>query len=398
MANSKKTFLVSKILFVYLILFPFGQLMRFSFNLLGGYFVLHAIDILAFVSLLIYISDLVETKKLNSLLVVFILSNIFSLAVSTYFFGLRTVFVGVMYFVRLISHMSIYYSAFLLIKKNKNVELIPKYLITLSTFIAIFGWIQYFAWPDITGFKIWGWDDHLYRIVGSFLDPTFTSLFLVLGSILVLREYLKNKNFKFFILFIFLIVGVAFCYSRAGYISLLVSHGFLLFRAKKLKTLLAFCLMFLAIIFALPRPGGEGVRLERTKSISLRIENYIETAVIVKTNPLFGVGYNNLCIAKKTQFPNLIFGEHSCSGADSSILFLFSTIGGVGLIFFVLFIWNLVQKIPKGGAKDVVTSLVLAVVVHSQFANSLFYPWVVGWFGLVFAWGLSLSPKMNSKA
>jgi len=40
----------------------------------------------------------------------------------------------------------------------------------------IFGLIQYFLWPDFTYFNVNNWDPHLFRLVSTYFDPTFTAL------------------------------------------------------------------------------------------------------------------------------------------------------------------------------------------------------------------------------
>ena len=79
---------------------------------------------------------------------------------------------------------------------------------------------------------------------------------------------------------IFLIVSIAFTYSRSSYLSLAV--GLFVYVALKKLSLRYFMIVaitFLLLIFMLPRPGGYGVRLERVHSIILKAEN-IKTVIV----------------------------------------------------------------------------------------------------------------------
>ena len=98
---------------------------------------------------------------------------------------------------------------------------------------------------------IWGWDDHLYRLIGTFLDPGFTAIILVFGFLTSLAYYLKPaapkggfKNKYFLLISIFLFVSILFTYSRAGYIALIVGMG-IYYRKQLWLIVLSF--VFLAI-------------------------------------------------------------------------------------------------------------------------------------------------------
>ena len=107
---------------------------------------------------------------------------------------------------------------------------------------------------------------------------------------------------------------------------------------KRIKWFVVLIIALGIMIFLLPRPSSEGVKLERAFSILLRLKNYKETIVIWQNSPLFGVGYNNLCFARNKFIGEANYLSHSCSGSDSSILALIATTGILGFIFFIEFI------------------------------------------------------------
>jgi hypothetical protein len=141
----------------------------------------------------------------------------------------------------------------------------------------------------------------------------------------------------------------------------------------------------------LPKKAGESVKLTRTASIKYRFKNYEQSTFLLRNNPLFGIGYNNICLIKKQLFGDTSYKSHSCSGADSSFLFLGSTTGILGIVTFIYLLIHSIKAVAiKHWGIIYITSLG-AVVVSSFFINSFFYPWVLGWLGIVFALALNES-------
>jgi len=330
------------ILFAFLILFPFGQLVKIG--------IINPIDLVVGAGALWAILKRYEKPKVFSYFQNFLWVAFFSWIVGAFAFQRVEVVVGLAYLIRIAA----YFYFFVFASNFKDRKLLLNSLLAVSIFSGIFGWIQYLWLPDLTSLKVLGWDDHLNRMVGTFLDPAFLGIILVLGLILALE-----KKMKFVILF--LLASIAFTYSRASFLAALIPLIY--------KKTWIYLTIFGALILILPRTAGEGVKLERTSSIYGRIESYQETVQIIKKNPLFGVGFNNICLAK-----NGDYASHSCSGSESSLLFLLATTGVIGLISFS----QLVTKIPWNIA-------LVAVFVHSFFANSLFYPFVMGFLMIFFA-------------
>jgi len=139
------------------------------------------------------------------------------------------------------------------------------------------------------------------------------------------------------------------------------------------------------IIFLLPRPASSGVELERTFSILARFKNYQETLAVWEKSPLFGVGYNNLCLAKIKYLNHGDYLSHSCSGSDSSLLGLLATGGVLGLISFTSLLKQIVKNLDYQNLGGGFSACLVALLTHSLFVNSLFYPWVMGLMGLLLA-------------
>ncbi|MEK7550905.1 MAG: O-antigen ligase family protein [Patescibacteria group bacterium] len=346
------------ILFTFLILFPFGQIIKIG--------IVNPIDIVVGAGALWAILKKNKHPSVFKYFNNFLYVVSFSYIVSIFLIKEIDLVYGLLYLVRLVA----YFYFFTLVSNFKNKKLLLNSLLSLSIFSAIFGWIQYFLYPDVRALIYYGWDDHLYRMVGTFLDPTFLGLILVLGSILAFYQ-------KKYLAFGFLAFSILFTYSRASYLALLIPSFFVF---KKLKYYLLFVICLLIIVIFLPKKAGEGVRLERTSSIVARLESYGATFSVFKESPLFGVGFNNICLAKDKNF-----SSHSCSGSESSLLFLLATTGVVGFVSFVYFVFKVGGSLSRNSTFYILHSTFIAIFVHSLFSNSLFYPWIMGYLMILLA-------------
>jgi hypothetical protein len=343
------------IFFTILVLFPFGQLIKFGiFNLFD-----------AAVLLLAIITFLKKPKypEWYRYFIYFILACVLSLLVNYKLVDIKSI----LYLVRFWSYSMIAVYIFNFVVDHKAVI---RSLLAVSVSAATLGWLQYIFWPNLTALKYLGWDDHLLRMVGTFLDPTYLGLILVLG--IILAEKLNIKKIIYFLL-----ISLAFTYSRSSY---LIASLFLIYKKKFLPLFI-----FILIIFLLPKNIGEGTNLIRTNSGSSKLINYKETIEIFKKSPFVGIGFNNMCNARQLYLNDTNVNSHSCSGSDSSILFLLATTGIVGLILFL----NFLLHVP---INYLLVFSFLAVFIHSLFANSLFYPHIMFW---MFAL-LGLRSKSNS--
>ncbi len=348
------------ILFAFLILFPFGQIIKIG--------QINPIDIIVGLGAFWAIIKRYQYPKyFND----FLLAAIFSYLLSIFIFKNSQVYIGLLYLVRLAA----YFYFYIFLTNFKDRKLLLNSLLSLSLFSALFGWIQYFHYPDLTSLKYLGWDDHLYRLAGTFLDPGFTSLIIVFGGII---SFVKKKH----LLTAFFALTLAFTYARAGYAAFVVSLFLASLIFKKFKAFLITLSFFLIVVTLLPKPAGQGVNLARTYSISSRIENYKETLAIFKKSPVFGVGFNNLCLARKIYLNEVNLSSHSCSGSDSSLLLILATTGIVGFMIFSASALKILFNLKRGFYAKTFLVIFSAVFVHSLFVNSLFYPWVMGYLAI----------------
>lgn len=229
----------------------------------------------------------------------------------------------------------------------------------------IFGLIQYIFWPDFTYFDVNHWDPHLYRLVSTFFDPTFTGLIYLF---FIIKLFLDTKIPYRIPLLITTYTALALTYSRSTYLSFLLAFTFIAFCKKNIKIFIISFLIITITIFCLPRQPGEGTKLERTSSITAKIENYKEGFSLFKKSPIIGFGYNNLSFVRDIKDKN----SHANSGFDGSIMTLLTTTGIIGTSLFLLGINHLYFK------SDLTKkTFIIVILFHSLFANSLLYPWIL---------------------
>lgn len=322
------------------LLILFGQLGRidiFQYN----------INLIDIVLPLLAISTL---QKPNKKLVVFIIIALLTFILNPLSFNSLKPF---LFLIRLISICQLLFN-------KKQLKFQPYMNIALVSNI-IFGFIQYFLWPDFRSFASLQWDPHLYRLVGTYFDPTFTGLIYLFFLIYI---FTSNLKFKFYYSF-FVYLAIVLTYSRSTLLALFFAFTFLFIKSKNYLNILFLSLILLSTIMILPRMPGEGTKLERTSSISAKIENYKQAFSLFAKHLVTGIGYNNISNYKDTSNQQ----SHAANGFDGSLITILVTTGLFGFIFFLLNLKSHYINLDSNSQ-----SMFIAFLIHSFFANSLLYP------------------------
>ncbi len=281
----------------------------------------------------------------------------------------------IMYLLRFITYSSVLFTVYkLYTKKIVTEDLIVKIFLISTGIVTILGWLEYFLYPDLRNLYYLGWDPHYKRIFSSFLDPNFLGLFMTLSLLMVLLS--RIGRYQKWILGAVFFLTLMFTYSRGSYLALVISLFFYLIKTHKARYSFAFILLIVITAVLLPRPSGAGVRLERLFSITERLENWKFGWKVFVDNPILGVGFNTVRYAKISyRYPqdNLLI-SHSGAGLDNSLLFVAATSGIIGLIVFLLLLFQIYSH-----ASMLTKVSLIAIVIHSFFVNSFFYPWVMLW-------------------
>lgn len=251
-------------------------------------------------------------------------------------------------------------------------------LLAVPIGIAFFGLLQYFFLPDTRSLVYLGWDDHYYRLIGTLFDPAFTGILLVFG-ILTIRSFIKKVLWSS-VLGSVLTVALLLTYSRASYLALAAG---LCIHALSKKTLppLLFLLIFSFSLFFLPRPGGEGVKLERMASVNARIEN-IQGTIAGQSAIDWIVGSGFYANKSKSAFTDRFSSPipNHAVAPDNSFLFLISSLGIVGLGISLALCRAL---LVESRFNETVLICTAALCVHALFSNTLFHPFVLLYFCLL---------------
>ncbi len=374
------------------VIFTLGHFARVQLGNVGVTF----IDItVVFISLVWAIkSILIEKQKIkiadiDKLVIGFFISGLIGLALFSNNLSITETGVALLYLVRLICYLSLFY-----IVKNLGVSektKVLKVLMASGSVIVGIGFLQYFFYQSLANLRYLGWDEHLYRLFSTFLDPNFAGAFFAVFLLILLELIITStetkKRLLLSLLLILTFIAELLTYSRTGFIMLLVGVGvFLLsFVGKKVTVItLLFCII---LFFAASNSKIEGLNPFRVVSSEARLNSARDAIFIVEKHPIFGVGYNSYRYAQvkmgfRQELPKI--QSHSDAGTDNSYLFAIATTGVVGGLFFAL---CLVRILRKGWIMSTQEAFLgrtffaslIAVLVGSLFLNILFYPMILGW-------------------
>lgn len=294
---------------------------------------------------------------------------------------------GMLYIFRWILYVAVYWVA-------ASPRIVPTHwlimLVSSGVGVAVLGLIQYVWYPDLRNLSYMGWDPHYQRLFSSLLDPNFTGIILVMTILVLCYLFGFKKGSMSILIFGGIVVGaLILTYSRSSLIAGvtgIVVWGVLVGKKRIVAGVLALCIV---IIFLLPHTG-EGRNLFRTVSSYARLGSMSRAIQLISEKPLFGYGFNMLryVSTQKSWIDETVSPSRAGAGIDTSLLFVGSTTGITGMFVYG---WLMVSLFRFGWkayvhkSKDVrnmaatYVATLTALVVHSIFINSLFYPWVMVW-------------------
>jgi len=250
-----------------------------------------------------------------------------------------------------------------------------------AAFISIVGFVQLAVLPDFTVLDSnLGWDPHKNRLASTFFDPNFTGGFLAMtlglaiGLILNKEIRLTPLQLVFFVVIPLIALVLTFSRSSWGMFAVIILVLGML-RARWLLFLAAI-LMFLTY-FAIPRVQTRlsGVT-DPADSAAFRLVSWKNTMVIAKDNPILGVNYFRYAQREYGFFDVGTQGGHAGSGSDSSLLLILATTGVIGTTLFGLGYLTSTANLFSVN-RIALFAVLLGLLLHSQFVNSLFYPQIM---------------------
>ena len=252
--------------------------------------------------------------------------------------------------------------------------------------LAVLGLLQFIFLPNINFLNSQGWDPHYFRTVSTFLDPNFAGAFFTLTLLLLIPKKTTKSTAVFFVT---AYLALLTTFSRSSYIMFLVSGlSFSLFKKSK-GLIITILILFLILLFGFKiytRLISKPRNIDRGQSASFRLNTWQQGLTIFQKYPVLGAGFN----AYKYALRELNLGDgqflqsHGSTSNDSSLLFVTSTTGTIGLISFLFFLASLIWK----SKNYLLIAAFLGLLVHSIFSNSLFFPPILLWILLI-----SIIPK-----
>ncbi|MEK7502098.1 MAG: O-antigen ligase family protein [Patescibacteria group bacterium] len=377
-----------KSLFILIIfLFAFGEVIRIPFAGLSIKLIDVGIAALTVYWVLFGVINLKKIKidkKRGIPMLIFFAAALLSLVLNARFLNINELFVSSLYLTRWVAYASIIF--IIPMFDNSFKKIIIKLLIFIGIFIVVLGYIQYLFYPNLRNLYYLGWDEHLYRLFSTFLDPNFAGAFFVLYFLFVLNILIDSlkKQARFFsfsigLILLFTLIAIFLTYSRSALLMLITGSFVFLFLNTKKTFAILIVVVFLSVTVLLPKAyKTEGTNFFRIASSQARLDSAKQAIEIFKEDPLFGVGFNAYRYAKDRH--GFTFGDweesHADAGTDNSFLFLLATVGITGFIAY-LYMWFKILKINIRSKLLIVS--VVAIFVDSLFVNSLFYSFLMFW-------------------
>lgn len=272
---------------------------------------------------------------------------------------------------------------------QENHLYLKRTFLALAVIWAGLGIIQLAFIPDTRFLSAFGWDDHYYRLIGPLFDPGFMGMAFVLGILLTFSPKLVPDKRIQTILVSLLTIAIALTFSRASYGALLLSLSglFVLSRKHNPRTILISVGMFLLVLAVVPKPGGEGVKLQRTSTIIARGEQItaLTEGLSLKTI-IFGQGLFQ--IRQVTPQPANSSFELPYHARIPDNIFV-TVLQGTGLVGIALLTLSL-KKSLRFFQRNPLTGIALsALLFHSLFSNTLLQPFILIYFLAGFTFGIN---------
>ncbi len=374
---------------------PLGVLTRISI-VPGAFLYIHDI-IVGIIFLVTFYKVLFKKEKiinrgLFKYFLIFLSACLLSLVVNIPHLNGLSFFVALLYFIRLASYYSLIFA--LQFVDKKFLSTLHLKLIASGALFAFLGLLQYFFYPNLKNLHYAGWDDHLYRLFSTMLDPNFAGIFMVFVLILITCStlyYFRKANLRMTALLAFLglftLISIYLTYSRSAFLSMIVGIVILLIVSNKNKIIYPVIILLAVLLLAFSNSSVEGLNPFRTFSALERVDSAGVALSIVGRNPILGVGFGAYRYAQLrygysrdiSDIPN-----NSAASTDNSYLLILATTGVIGFIAFIVFIFELMKNLKTRISEKNVLSvaafpILCALMFNSLFINTLFYTLILAW-------------------
>ena len=403
-----------RFLFIILIvILPLGQFSRITLGSSG--LVIYLNDLLLPLIIGFWVVDLLRRKEkfkppyLSLPILLFLLVGIISLFWKQYL-SLNEFLISSLYLWRWFTYIGLYFVVFDLIKKLKDhqerikeTRLYINLLIGTGFLVALFGLVQYVIFPNFASMVAQGWDPHYYRVLSTFFDPNYVGGFLVLNFVLIVLMSLEVDSWEKFDLIkagiaVVILTAIVLTFSRSTYLMFVIAM-FIVGVIRSRQLLILGILVGILAFLLIPRVQERGIGgFNIDTTASFRFESWEKGLDIAKKNLLLGVSYNSYRYAQIRYdyiqpWEESEVTSHASSGVDSSLILILATTGVTGLL---IYLWFLGRQLIICGISYIKNSSswsrilgitvfagVISLIIHSQFVNSLLYPFILEWVMIV---------------
>ena len=357
------------LILINLLLFSSGQIATITRN--GGLNI-YLFDIFLIISNFVIFGYLMKRGKfkINFPLLSFILFILFSLFVTIfqiYYFDFLSQFLILSYLVRFSSYFFFGYFIYLLVLNKLITKDTLKRILTINFwFLTSLNALQLIFLNNLSELATFGWDPHINRLTGSFLDPNFMAFYLCLYFILN-KYFLQNKYIEYLT-----IISIFLTVSRNGILTFLIV--LILSTKLTIKKFVYFFIILILLLMFVPQISNRFTQFSDSNDSSYqRLISWNEGLKVANFSNFWGVGFNNY--RNSAQFYKINSGQelikNSANSVDSSLLFILITTGVFGLVIFVIHLFSFTFQ-NKLIWQNIV--LLVGLLFNSLFINSMFYP------------------------
>lgn len=304
-----------------------------------------------------------------------------SFVISLFFYSLNENIIASLYAIRLTMYGVYIVYLFHHVSSTQLRLVVP--LIMTSGLILLVSILQFFLYPDIGNIAYLGWDPHISRLVGVFLDPPIAAgMFFLSGWYLVYQAQKAKRHYLLIALLVITFISIVLTYSRGAFLAILaviLLFGILL---KRYKIAFVMIVTIIILILLIPKAQTESINLMRTTSITARLEDYSKGFEIWQKNPIFGIGYNHIRFEKE-KYIHEVFVEdynpsHGIASFHSSFMIILVTggLGGLALFSYILCI------LSRKSTYFLMSVVFLSTI--SLFDNVLLHPFILFFLGALF--------------
>ena len=374
-----------------------GQLIRVSLGSFGAINLSDIVIVLCDIFFVLYWllskKTLKVPSKMTYVAILFIFWSLTSTILAANFFSPFQIIIALSFLIRFAAYFFFTIVVFNVTNKASLAGWVNA-LLYIGAAFTIIGFFQILILPDLSFLAPYGWDPHNTRITSTLLDPNFTGGLITIFFSISLCMFIFKKGFIYIFLASIFFAAIILTFSRSSYLALLSATS-IIGLVKSPKALIVALLVFIISFTAIPQVRNRIVgALTLDETAVARIESWQRGWEIFSKNPVFGVGFNTYRFVQE-KYGNFNFdspeGGHSGAGSDSSILLVAATTGVFGFILYLALLFSIFLTVFKNIRENYINlatvAALSALIIHSQFVNSLFFPQIM--LPLFFIIGLS---------